>query len=143
MGGGDYQNKWEEILEGAGFTFSFLISNQYFCKKTTTIKRKTNYIKEVWYNKNFPIKCLQIFSSVSYRKICKNQNLKTGGHHAIFSILVVKELKTITTLEQKWLFLFTLFLFFTKFLMQKLIYKINIWFNFVFGSFFEKDHLLN
>ena len=46
-GGGDYQNKWEEILEGAGFTFSFLISNQYFCKKTTTIKRKTNYIKEV------------------------------------------------------------------------------------------------
>ena len=118
--------------------FFFLISNQYFCKKTTTIKRKTNYIKEVWYNKNFPIKCLQIFSSVSYRKICKNQNLKTGGHHAIFSILVVKELKTITTLEQKWLFLFTfLFLFFTKFLMQKLIYKINIWFNFVFGSFFE------
>ena len=29
------------------------------------------------------------------------------------------------------------------FLAQKLIYTINIWFNFVFGSFFEEDHLLN
>ena len=29
------------------------------------------------------------------------------------------------------------------FLVQKLIYKINIWFNFVFSSFFEQDHLLN
>ena len=29
------------------------------------------------------------------------------------------------------------------FLMQKLIYLISIWFNFVFGSFFEQDHLLN
>ena len=29
------------------------------------------------------------------------------------------------------------------FLVQKLIYTINIWFNFVPGSFFEQDHLLN
>ena len=29
------------------------------------------------------------------------------------------------------------------FLAQKLIFIINIWFNFVFGSFFEQDHLLN
>ena len=29
------------------------------------------------------------------------------------------------------------------FLAQKLIYTINLWFNFVFGSFFEQDHLLN
>ena len=29
------------------------------------------------------------------------------------------------------------------FLTQKLIWTINIWFNFVFGSFFEQDHLLN
>ena len=29
------------------------------------------------------------------------------------------------------------------FLAQKLIYTINIWFNFVFGSFFEQDHPLN
>ena len=30
-----------------------------------------------------------------------------------------------------------------EFLMQKLVYTIIIWFNFVFGSFFEQDHLLN
>ena len=29
------------------------------------------------------------------------------------------------------------------FLAQKLIYATSIWFNFVFGSFFEQDHLLN
>ena len=29
------------------------------------------------------------------------------------------------------------------FLMQRLIYTINIWFKFVFGSFFEQDYLLN
>ena len=29
------------------------------------------------------------------------------------------------------------------FLAQKLIYTINIWFNFVSGLFFEQDHLLN
>ena len=29
------------------------------------------------------------------------------------------------------------------FLVQKLVNTINIWFNFVFGSFFEQDHLLN
>ena len=33
--------------------------------------------------------------------------------------------------------------FFMAFLAQKLIYTINIWLNFVFGSFFEQDHLLN
>ena len=29
------------------------------------------------------------------------------------------------------------------FLVQKLIYTINLWFNFVLSSFFEKDHQLN
>ena len=33
--------------------------------------------------------------------------------------------------------------FFMAFLAQKLIYTINIWFNFVFGLFVEQDHLLN
>ena len=32
--------------------------------------------------------------------------------------------------------------FFMAFLAQKLIFTINIWFNFVFGSFLEQDHLL-
>ena len=36
-----------------------------------------------------------------------------------------------------------LFSFFMAFLSQKLIYTINIWSNFVFGSFFEQDYLLN
>ena len=29
------------------------------------------------------------------------------------------------------------------FLMQKLIYTINIWFNFEFGLLFKQDHLFN
>ena len=42
------------------------------------------------------------------------------------------------------LFLFTLLdLLFTASLAQKLIYAINIWFNFVFASFFDQDCLLN
>ena len=70
--------------------------------------------------------------------------LKTGGHHAIFRVLEVKRSKNITKIEQKILFLFTLLIsFFMSFLVQKLIYKINILFNFVFGSFFEQDHLWN
>ena len=42
------------------------------------------------------------------------------------------------------LFLFKFFVsFFMACLAQKLIYTINIWFNFVLGSFFEQDHLLS
>ena len=33
--------------------------------------------------------------------------------------------------------------FFMAFLAQKLIHTISIYFNFVFGSFFEEDHLVN
>ena len=38
---------------------------------------------------------------------------------------------------------FVYILGFMSFLAQKMIYTINIWFNFVFGSFSEQDHLLN
>ena len=31
---------------------------------------------------------------------------------------------------------------FMAFFAEKLIYTINVWFNFVFGSFFDQDHLL-
>ena len=49
-----------------------------------------------------------------------------------------------TKIEQKILFLFTFLLsFFMAFLVQKLIYIINTRFNFVSGSFFEQDHVLN
>ena len=69
----------------------------------------------------------KFFWVVQYRKICKNQKIKN-----------------IIKIEQKRLFLFTFLVsFFMAFLTQKLIYTINIWFNFVFGSFFEQDHLLN
>ena len=35
------------------------------------------------------------------------------------------------------------FHFFLAFLAQNLIYAVNIWFKFMFGSFFQQDHLLN
>ena len=55
-----------------------------------------------------------------------------------------QKIKNITNIEQTRLFLFTFLVsFFMVFLAQKLIYTINIWFNFVFGSLFEQDHLLN
>ena len=55
-----------------------------------------------------------------------------------------QKIKDITKIEQKGLFLFTvLVLFFVAFLEQKLIYTVCIWFNFVFGSFFEQNHLLS
>ena len=55
-----------------------------------------------------------------------------------------QKIKNITYIEQKRLFLFTFLVsYFMAFLAQKLIYRITIWFNFVFGSFFEQDHLLN
>ena len=59
---------------------------------------------------------------------------------------------TLLTLDKKYyknwtketVFVYILgFIFFLAFLAQKLIYTINIWFNFAFGSFFEQNHLLN
>ena len=53
-----------------------------------------------------------------------------------------QKIKNITKLEQTRLFLFTVLVtFFIWFLEQKLIYTINIGFNFVFGFFFEEDFL--
>ena len=40
-------------------------------------------------------------------------------------------------------FVYIIGIIFMAFLAQKLIFTINIWFNFVVGSFFEQDHLLN
>ena len=55
-----------------------------------------------------------------------------------------KKIKSITKIELKRLFLFTLLVsFFMAFLVQKLISTIKIRFNFMFGSFFNQDHLLN
>ena len=55
-----------------------------------------------------------------------------------------QKIKNITKIEQKRLFLFVFLVsFLMSFLVLRLIYAINIRFNFVFGSFFEQDHLLN
>ena len=55
-----------------------------------------------------------------------------------------QKIKNTTKIKQKRLFLFTFLVsFFTAFLAQKLIYTINVSFNFVFGSFFEQGQLLN
>ena len=56
-----------------------------------------------------------------------------------------QKIKNTTKVERTRLFLFITFLFsfFMAFLVQKLIYTINIRFDFVFSWFFEQDHLLN
>ena len=56
-----------------------------------------------------------------------------------------QKIKNTTKDERTRLFLFITFLFsfFMAFLVQKLIYTINIRFDFVFSWFFEQDHLLN
>ena len=56
-----------------------------------------------------------------------------------------QKIKNTTKVERTRLFLFITFLFsfFMAFLAQKLIYIINIRFDFVFSLFFEQDHLLN
>ena len=62
----------------------------------------------------------------------------------VFSQFSRSKIKNITNIEQKRLFLFTFLVsIFMAFLAQKLIYTINIWFNFVFGSFFEENYPLN
>ena len=62
----------------------------------------------------------------------------------LFSELQKSKHKNITKIEHTRLFLFTFLVsFFMEFLAQKLICTINIWFNFVPGSFFEQDHLSN
>ena len=84
---------------------------------------------------NFP----DLFIIGKYVKI----RFKNRSHHAIFWVLEVKRSKTLQKLNKRD-FLFTFLVsFFMAFLAQKLVYTINIWFNFVFGSFFEQDHLLN
>ena len=56
-----------------------------------------------------------------------------------------QKIKNTTKVERAGLFLFITFLFsfFMAFLAQKLIYTINIRFDFVFSLLFEQDHLLN
>ena len=69
---------------------------------------------------------------------------KNWGWPCYFLSSTGQQIKNITKIKQKRLFVFTFFAsFFMAFLAQKLIYTINMWFNFVLGSFFKQDHLLN
>ena len=70
---------------------------------------------------------------------------KSGSpYYFLISHLISHFLILFSNIEQTRLFLFKfLASFFMASLAHKLIYTINIWFNFVFGSFFEQDRLLN
>ena len=55
-----------------------------------------------------------------------------------------QKIKNITKIKQKRLLSFTVLVScFLTFLAKKLIYTTNIEFKFVFGSFYEQEHLLN
>ena len=82
----------------------------------------------------------ELFIKGKYVKI----RFKNRGSPCYFLSSRGQKIKNITKIEQKRLLLFTFLVsFFMAFLAQKLINTINIWFNFVFGSVFEQDHLLN
>ena len=100
------------------------------------------FFKEVWYNKlvdeissSFP----ELFIIGKYVKM----RFKNRGSPSYFLSSRGQKIKNITKMKQERLSLFTILVsFFITFLAQKLIYTINIWLKFVFGSFFEQDNLL-
>ena len=82
------------------------------------------------------------FSSVvHYRKLCKNQVWK---QRVTLLFCQCQRSSDTTKIEWKRLFLFTFVKsFFMVFFMQRLAYTMNVWFKFMFGSFFEQNNLLN
>ena len=81
----------------------------------------------------------ELFIIGKYVKI----RFKNRGSPCYFLSSRGQKIKSITRYEQKRLVLFALLVsFFMAILVQKLIYTINIRCNFVFGSFFEEDHIL-
>ena len=114
------------------------LCHSLFLKKvagwSTTLLKK--WLRHRYFSINFP----ELFIMGKYVKI----GFKNRGPSCYFLSCRGQKSKNITKIKQKRLFLFTFLVsYFTAFLVQKLIYTINIWFNFVFGSFFEQDHLLN
>ena len=83
----------------------------------------------------------ELFITEKYVKI-KFNNM---GSPCYFVSSRGQKIKNTTKVERARLFLFITFLFsfFMAFLAQKLIYTINIRFDFVFSLLFEQDHLLN
>ena len=99
--------------------------------------RRYDAIKNCW--RNF----FKFSWDAHYRKIQKIK-FENRGLPCYFVRPRSQKIKNIIKIERKRLLLFTFLVsFFKSLLAQKFIYTINIWFNFVFGSFFEQDHLLN
>ena len=103
-------------------------------------------LKDVWYNKTcrwnffkFSFFFFKLFILGKYIKI----RFKDRVSPCYFLSSRGQKIINIIKIEQTRLFLFTFLLFFMVFLAQKLIYTLNLWFNFVLGSFFEQDHLLS
>ena len=86
------------------------------------------------------MKFSELFIIGKYVKI----SFKNRGSPCYFLSSRDQKIKNITNIDQKRLLLFLfLGLFVMAFLVQKLIYMQALWFNFVFRSFFEADHLLS
>ena len=77
---------------------------------------------------------------VHYRKICKIMSKNRESPCYFLSSAGQKIYKNWT---KDTIFVYILDFIFMVFFAQKLIYTISIWFNVVFGSFFQQDHLLN
>ena len=102
-----------------------------------TILRRYDTTKICWWN------FFKFSLVVHYRKYVKIR-FKNMGSPCYFLSSRGQQIKNITKIKQKRLILFIFLVsFLMPFLMQKLIYTINIWFNFVLAHFFEQDHLLN
>ena len=86
------------------------------------------YLKEVWYNKNLLIKFLLNFLELFIIGKYVKTKFKNKESPCYFLSFRGQKIKNITKTEQRWLFLFTFLVsFFIAFLVQKLIYTINIY----------------
>ena len=75
--------------------------------------------------------------------IKKYEKVRFNNKESAYYVLstIGEKTKNITKIEQKRLFLFTILIsLFMALHFLRLIYTRNIWFNFVFGSFFKQDH---
>ena len=89
-------------------------------------------------NYMFPLNFPELLIIAKYVKL----RFKDRGSQSYFLSFRGQKIKNITKIQQNRLFLFTfLVTFVMAFLTHRLIYTMNIQFNFVFGSFFEQDHL--
>ena len=100
-------------------------------------------LKEIWYNKNLWWNLFKFSWIVHYRKICKNQVQKQGAPCYFLSSRGQK-IKNITKLSKRDFSVCILGCIFYGISRPKTeLHTKYIWFNFVFGSVFAQDHLLN